>query len=148
MEADYEELARLDFLSALYLGPTGPVIPATNIDAMLIEAAKKKKQGNTAKAGVYCLKDAVLEYDGPHQAEALWQDERFRHQAMARIQLSRILRTRPIFSQWQMDVSLHVEDSLVNLKQVDEWLFIAGRQIGLGDWRPRYGRFSIASLSH
>lgn len=142
-DADHRELSRLDFQSALYMGPEGPVIPAQNIEAMLIEAAKKKRQGVVAKSGLYCTQDALLLYDGPHEADALWEDEKFRHKAIVRVQNARLVRTRPIFPEWQATITLSFEDSVVNLAQVDEWIFIAGRMIGLGDWRPRHGRFSV-----
>lgn len=142
-DSDHMELARLDFRAALYMGPEGPVIPAQNIDAMLIEAAKKNRKGMDAKSGLYCPQDALLLYDGPHDAEALWEDERFRHKAIVRVQNARLVRTRPIFPEWQSTVTVNFEDSLVNPKQVEEWFFTAGRMIGLGDWRPRHGRFSV-----
>jgi hypothetical protein len=37
-----------------------------------------------------------------------------------------------------------VETTVVNPGRVDEWMTIAGTQVGLGDWRPQHGRF-IAS---
>jgi hypothetical protein len=146
-DADYEEMARLEFLASLYIGPDGPVIPARNIDAMVIAAAKKSRKGDLAKSGVYCQTDAAMEYDGPREANALWADERFRHTALLRVQTARVVRTRPIFHAWQAIVVLQVEDSVVDLAQVDGWMFDGGRLIGLGDWRPQYGRFSVTVLS-
>jgi len=64
-EADYEELARLEFQGGLYMGQDGPVIPATCIEAMLINGAKKSKEGPKAKVGIFVTKNARLEYDGP-----------------------------------------------------------------------------------
>ena len=32
----------------------------------------------------------------------------------------------------------------INAKDVKTFLATAGEQVGLGDWRPRFGRFSIA----
>ena len=71
-DADHAELARIEFLAGLYLGPDGPVIPARNVDAMLINAAKKNREGPLAKSGVFCVGDAPLQYDGPRTAEELW----------------------------------------------------------------------------
>jgi uncharacterized heparinase superfamily protein len=54
---------------------------------------------------------------------------------------------RPIFQEWTADVRLNVEDGTVNLARVDEWMRIAGTQIGVGDWRPQYGRFTVERLT-
>lgn len=146
-DADHEEMAHIEFLASLYMGPEGPVIPTHNIDAMIIAAAKKSRKGDLAKSGVYCQKDAEMAYDGPREAEALWADERFRHMAIVRVQNARIVRTRPIFPAWQATVTIQVEDSVVDIEQVTSWMFDGGRIIGLGDWRPQYGRFSVTPLS-
>lgn len=146
-DADYEEIARLEFFAGLYMGQHGPVIPAPNVDAMLIAAAKQNRQGPLAKSGLYCAKDADMLYDGPRTAEAMWKEERFRHTAIVRIGMSKVVRMRPIFRSWSTVVTLQTEDTVVNAAQVDEWMFIAGRQIGLGDWRPQHGRFSVERVS-
>ena len=146
-DADYEELARLEFFAGLYLGPDGPVIPARNVDSLLLSAAKKLREGPLAKSGVFCQRDAALEYDGPRTADGLWADERFRHVAIVRIQTARIARTRPIFEQWAATVAVQYEDSLINAGQVDSWMQIAGPQCGLGDWRPQFGRFSATRVN-
>lgn len=146
-DADYEELARLEFLAGLYMGPNGPIIPATNIDAMVINAAKKLKEGMIAKSGVFCLSPSDMEYEGPRTAEGLWLDERFRFVALVRVSTARVARTRPIFNEWSAVVKLNIEDTAVNATRVDQWMSIAGLQVGLGDWRPQYGRFSAERIN-
>lgn len=145
-DADYEELARIEFNAGLYMGPDGPVIPAPNIDSMLTNAAKKSREGQLAKSGVFCLGDASLEYDGPRDVVGLWADERFRHVAIVRVGMARVARTRPIFREWAATVTLNIEDTVVNVRQIDEWFIVAGQQIGLGDWRPQHGRFTAERL--
>ena len=43
-----------------------------------------------------------------------------------------------------------VDDELVDQTQLETWLDIAGRRIGLGDWRPaksgHFGRFETLSI--
>jgi hypothetical protein len=95
---------------------------------------------------VFCLKSASLEYDGPRDPEGLWAAETFRHVAIVRVQMARVARTRPVFNEWAADVSLNIEDSLVNPAQVDAWMNVAGSQVGLGDWRPQHGRFTALRL--
>ena len=43
-DADYEELAKIEFFAALYIDKTGPIIPSANIDSMLVNAAKKLRE--------------------------------------------------------------------------------------------------------
>ncbi len=54
---------------------------------------------------------------------------------------------RPIFNDWSAILTLQYEDTLVNLARVDAWLDAAGTQVGIGDWRPQYGRFTVARLN-
>ena len=146
-DADYEEMARIEFYAGLYMGKEGPIIPARSVDSLIINAAKKNREGPVAKSGVFCVTDARLEYEGPRTAEALWADENFRHAALVRIQTARIMRTRAVFKQWAATIQLQIENTVVNPKQVDDWFFIGGTQIGLGDWRPQHGRFTAKRLN-
>lgn len=146
-DADHEEVARLEFFAGLYMGQDGPVLPPNMIDAMVVNAAKKSKEGPIAKSGCFCLNVNRLNYDGPRTVDALWADERFRFSAIVRVGTGRVSRMRPIFQEWTADVRLNVEDGTVNLARVDEWMRIAGTQIGVGDWRPQYGRFTVERLT-
>ena len=145
-DSDFEELARLEFMAGLYMGESGPIIPAANIDSMVVNAARKNREGKLAQSGAFCMKNAVMEYDGPRTADELWQDDRFRHVAIVRVQSARIARTRPVFNEWTATVEISYEDSVVNKAQLDSWLHIAGTQVGLGDWRPQHGRFSVQAV--
>lgn len=146
-DADYEEMARIEFMAGLYLAPDGPVVPSYVFDSMLVSAAKKSKEGPLAKSSTFCLNHARLDYDGPREADTLWQEERFRFSAIVRIGTARVARMRPRFDQWSCAMEVNVETSLVNPSRIDEWMQVAGTQIGLGDWRPQHGRFTAERLS-
>ncbi len=145
-DADYEEMARIEFLASLYMAVDGPVVPANVIDAMLVNAAKKSKEGTLAKSGAFCLDHARLDYEGPRTANDLWADESFRHVALVRVGMARVARTRPVFNVWSAIVSVNIEPALVNPTRVDDWMVVAGQQVGIGDWRPQYGRFQALRL--
>lgn len=145
-DADYEEMARIEFIAGLYISADGPVLPTHVIDATVVNAAKKSKEGTLAKSSVFCFTHSVLQYDGPRSADELWQDERFRKVSIVRVGQARVARTRPVFDAWQCVVELQVENTLVNPSRVDEWMFVAGTQVGFCDWRPQFGRFQAQRL--
>jgi hypothetical protein len=145
-DADHEEIARIEFLASLYMAADGPVIPAEVLDAVMINGAKKSKEGMVAKSGAFCLEHARLEYDGPRTADELWADERFRHVSIVRVGQAKVVRTRPIFNEWSAIVSVNIETGIVNPARVDDWWAIAGTQVGIGDWRPQHGRFQAKRL--
>ena len=66
------------------------------------------------------------------------------------VQRSRILRTRAKFDEWGVRFIVEVDQELVDKAQLSAWLDIAGRRIGLGDWRPEksghYGRFQLEAI--
>ena len=145
-DSDLEELARIEFLAGLYLGEEGPILPAMVVDACIIDAAKKGREGVLAKSGFFTVGNALLEYSGPRTGPELWADERFRFSVPARVQQARIVRTRPIFNEWAASVTAQFEDSVVNDAQVERWFHTAGALCGLCDWRPRFGRFQAKRL--
>lgn len=146
-DSDYEEMARIEFLAGLYLSPEGPVIPSYVFDSMLINAAKKSKEGMLAKSSAFCLEHARLEYDGPRDANEMWECGNFRHVSIVKVGMARVARTRPVFNDWSCIMTVNVETSLINPERVDEWMRVAGTQVGLGDWRPQHGRFTAMRLN-
>lgn len=112
----------------------------------MINGAKKSKEGMQAKSGCFCLEHSRLDYEGPRTAKELWDDEEFHFSAKVRIGQSSVQRMRPIFKDWSTIITLQYEDTLVNAARVTAWLEAAGTQVGIGDWRPQYGRFVVTKL--
>ena len=133
-------------MAGLYMGQSGPIIPAQNLDAMLINAAKKSKEGVTAKSAVFTKGHAEMIYDGPSDANQLWENESFRFAKLVKVGTARIMRMRPIFNNWQAVVEINFEPAMVNESRLMEWWNVAGSVVGLGDWRPQYGRFEVKRL--
>ena len=146
-DADYEEMARIEFFAALYLSKEdGPILPATVIDACIIEASKRNREGMLAKSGFFTTSSSRFEYDGPRTAEEMWADGRYRLSVPVRVGTARVVRTRAIFNSWQTTVSVQHEDTVVNPAQVAAWFAMAGTLVGACDWRPRFGRFQAVCL--
>lgn len=142
-DADFEEISHLEFHGGLYLNENGPILPADSIEATLINGAKKTKEGPMAKAGMFVPEHAELQYDGPRDAEKLWKEERFRFFRACRVATSKIMRMRPIFEDWSATIKVTYEDTVTSLPRVNEWVQTAGGQVGILDWRPKYGRFNV-----
>lgn len=145
-EADYEELARLEFLGGLYLNDGEPCIPGTLIEATLTEAAKKARRGQQAKAGLLADGMFPLQYEGPRDPEGLWADQNFRLVAGVKVQRNRVMRTRPIFRDWSCEVAVDFLPDQLNPGDVEEMFRTAGAVVGIGDWRPKFGRFTVERL--
>lgn len=145
-DADHEEMARLEFLGSLYLNEKGvPVIPGDLVTAMICESSKAQKLGKVFKAQVFSNGLFPLEYKGPKTAKTLWEDPSFRDVTGVVIQRNRIMRTRPKFTEWAVDVVVDYFDG-VEREEVIAAMERAGALVGLCDWRPRYGRFEVEVL--
>lgn len=142
-EDDYLQLARLEFEGGLYLDPDiGPYIPGENVEKAIIEGARITKQGKQVERGLFVTDNVVpLIYDGPRTPEALWDAENFRHTAAVRIGQQRVMRTRPVFRKWALDVEGELDPGLLAPETLQSILEDAGSMVGIGDYRPRYGRF-------
>lgn len=143
-DADHETVARLDFLGGLYHDPDiGPYIPADNIWKTLQVAARKTKQGKLVEEGVIITSDVnPLSYEGPRDAESLYADKNFVFRKTVVMQRQRIARTRPIFPQWRCAAEGILDETVLNLADLRAIADRAGNLVGLGDWRPRFGRFT------
>jgi hypothetical protein len=145
-DADFEELARLEFLGGLYLDNGEPCIPGEVIEAALVEAAKKMRRGQQAKAGIISQGNFPIQYDGPRTANELWADERFRLVAGVKVQRNKVMRTRPIFREWASEISVDFMPGQLNRSEVEEMVRTAGTVVGIGDWRPKFGRFMAQAI--
>lgn len=142
-EADLEELARLEWYGGLCTEQGKPCIPGEVVEATFIVAAKKKKRGRQAQAGVLCPSNYPLIYEGPTELEALWQDPTFRLTTGVRVQRNRVMRTCPRFWPWGCMIEIHYDPRLLNEREILDILMLAGEEVGFCDWRPKFGRFRV-----
>jgi hypothetical protein len=142
-EADFEELARLEWMGSLYLLEGKPCLPGEILEAAFLTAAKKQKKGKQAQAGIFCNHSYQLIFDGARKPDQLWSDPQYRLRATARVQQNRVMRTRPIFREWSCKIQVEYDDSLLNEEEVKYIVRVTGEIVGVGDWRPKYGRFKV-----
>jgi hypothetical protein len=163
-DSDFQLLSDLEYLGSLYTTEPlditingdgvqceggGKVCVASEvIEATLIRAAKKSRMGETFKSGLIVDTNPILESPNlPTSVTALfakrasWRDIR-----PVKVQRSTVMRTRPIFRDWSLIVSLQYMDDLITESQVKDTMTEAGQIIGICDYRPKYGRFNVEVL--
>lgn len=138
---DYSEEAE----KAIYRDENGQVYqPASHIEGAMTKAAVnfqiegkgKKTYKDLTKAAVIVEPAAI-----PHLQQKYEIDSR-----PVVIQRARIIRCRPRFDKWSLDFSLIVADDQMPLEVIQEILEYAGRYVGIGDFRPKFGRFRIVEF--
>jgi len=143
---DHAELSRLEFQASLYVNSAGEyIIPAEMIEATLINGAKKRKLGTKFKSAVFVENDGKLDYEGPKEWEKRLKDPNCVNISKVRVQQNSVMRTRPQFNVWGTTFTVLYDPELVDASDLDNAVADAGRQCGFGDWRPRFGRFTVAA---
>lgn len=60
------------------------------------------------------------------------------------IQRARVVRIRPCFSPgWHLEFEIQVIDDEIQPGLLQDVLTLAGKTVGIGDYRPRFGRFNV-----
>lgn len=141
---DHAEAARLEWTGGLYWDTDlGPYVPGDNVWRSLYDAAKKSRRGPSVKEGVIITSDVnPLAYGGPRDMDALWADENYRLMASVKVTTSRVMRCRPMFRTWSTRVHGVIDPNVIDLSDLRDIADTAGQLVGLGDWRPRYGRYT------
>jgi len=148
-DVDFEELVRLEWYGGLYVDEDGaPCWPGENIESMIKSGARTQAKGKEVEKGLLCVGNWPLIFDGPKTVDELWDlDPAYRLTKPAKVNQSKIMRTRPIFPQWELAFELQWNAAYFNREQLEHWLAVAGTDIGLSDWRPKYGRFRVLEVS-
>jgi hypothetical protein len=144
--ADHQQIAKMEWYGGLWLLDDKPCILCEAIESAFIKGANTKRKGKHAKAGFACGVSPLLQYEGPTDLAALWDNKAFRLRFPVNVHDSKVMRTRPRFQSWYVDVNVEFLPSLLNPNEVIEILEIAGMREGLGDWRPKFGKFSVTKI--
>lgn len=141
---DHVAMGEAEFMGGLYLDPdVGPYIPDLNIAATLLEGAKLNKLGMKVKRGLLITTPVnPVSYDGPRDPAQMWTSGRFAHRASVGVGQARVMRTRPVFYEWAVQADGLIDESQLDFDQLVQIANNAGDFIGIGDWRPRFGRFT------
>ncbi len=141
-DADHMEIGRIEFNGGLYTNGNGPCLPGWNILRCLQDGATRSKRGRDVLRGVYPgAETADVIYEGPREVDALWKNGTFHLRKTVGVQRSRTMRTRPLFTEWQVALPITVDPTVFDLDSLRPIWRDAGVYAGIGDMRPVYGRF-------
>ena len=142
------ELQRLEFLAGLYLDDKQRVIlPSEVIESALVEGAKKAKLGKAFKAAMSVWDAAVLEYGEQLTPAQLWEKaDTYADVRGVKVGQARVMRTRPRFNSWAATFTVHWAEDQITIEQLRTAIDDAGRQVGLCDYRPKFGRFEVVAF--
>lgn len=128
--------------------------PASHIEGALIKAAVSYKvagkRGKTYKdlfqANVF-IDPQNIPHDGFTVPEELDTDADKPLYLDARpvvVQRARVVRIRPCFKAgWKLSFEIQVIDDEIQPGLLQDVLTLAGKAVGIGDYRPRFGRFNV-----
>jgi hypothetical protein len=148
-DADYAELARLEFTGGCYYDEVhGFYIPDVCIEAALQTACGRCLKGGkkVIASGVIADGHGTFTFAGPKTPEARWVNPACFDQRMAVVGKARIMRTRPLFTDWSMTITLIYDDTKVNRETLIEAMEIWGHTLGSFEMRPKYGRFNVIGI--
>jgi len=115
---------------------------ATHIEGSIIKSATqfkmkgKKTFKDAVKAGVFVEPELI-----PHKIQEWTIDTR-----PAVVQRSRVMRSRGRLDKWELDFTMNITDERLTPEIMKEILVNAGKFVGIGDFRPRFGRFEVVKF--
>lgn len=150
----------LEWLDTMYQTESGLLYqPATHLEGSMVKAAASFKikggRGKTwkdaIKAYVYVTPDEIPHLrDGTTvqapDASLIEQPTDHLKVNVSRVVVQRaaVARSRlQILPGWELAFTIEVADEQVTLDALRQILDEAGRAVGIGDYRPRYGRFEV-----
>jgi hypothetical protein len=150
-EADHEMMAKLEWRGGLYVNEGKLIVPSDCFEASLVGAAKLSRLGKDAARGLFVEDHLLIEGDGVPESvdeaalDEMYDSRKFVFRKGVRVGTAKVMRTRPIFGTgWSARATIVFNDAVFNKQQIEDLAEAAGSQIGLCEWRPRYGRFAVS----
>jgi hypothetical protein len=146
---DEMNLSRLEWLAGIYHDEDiGPYWPGRNVKRAITKAATRFKKGDPLKHGLIVEQFKIpLEYDGPRDLDALWE-EGYRDMCGAvnsGISRGRVLRCRAMFEEWTLTFDMSWDPKACDRDTLERIVDITQVR-GLGDRRPEFGTFKAVWL--
>ena len=152
-KADKIRIRELKCYCSFWLNEEGaPTIPVSAIRAVIENGAKKFKEGGSVREGLVVEDVEAFDYDRERYGTDLEQLQKTcQFTVPVIVARAAILGTRARFDlPWSATFVLDCDDEIIDGDKLDRWLDMAGRRVGLGDWRPQksgtFGRFQVATM--
>lgn len=146
-DADYEQLAKYEFMLALYQVNNKAIIPSEIIEGNLVATAKSQRKGKLVLGSVLAAKEYfLLEHDGEQDVVKRFDNTDCRNVSSVVVQRARIMRTRPIFNKWSANIEIKYDESSIAEDELKDIISQSG-DVGIMDWRPKFGRFEVEFLN-
>jgi len=136
----------------VYKDPDGAFChPCEAFTKAMVKAVAGKKFGKmfataAIKGAVFITEPFALIEDERGNPAAKYQIDK----RPAVVGKARVPRCRPMWKPWRMRVAFEIDTAILRPEQVEESLALAGRIIGIGDYRPEkgggFGRFTAKLL--
>ncbi|WPU91788.1 hypothetical protein SNE25_20945 [Mucilaginibacter sabulilitoris] len=145
---DHALMSEIEFEASLYHdSEIGYYIPSANLDASFLASAKMFKMGTLWKQAALIPNDAKFVFKHHKMSPSdLYKSGLYSDMRTVKIGTSKTIRTRPIFKEWEIEVEVMLDEAKLNESEVDQIVNNAGLYVGLCDYRPRYGRFSVEKI--
>jgi len=141
---DLLEIARIEWLGGLYHDDSGIFLPGYNLLAALVGGGKMRKLGTALKRGAIVQEDRVpIEYAGPKKPDDLFKHKAFVDIRSVKVGTAKVARCRPIFKDWKLTFTVLYAQDTIQKSDLDLIVQDTGAMIGVGDYRPRFGRFEV-----
>ncbi len=117
----------------------GCYVPSTQIEASMREAGKNFKNGRASckalvESSVFCEEEKIpLNKREPDEVDT----------RPVCIMRNKIIRHRPKYVNWQLTFHLRFDSDRLTAEKVKNILAEAGAVKGIGDYRPKFGRFTV-----
>lgn len=150
-DTDYEELARLSWEYGIYWSSdfNDIVILSDNIERCIQLGAQKQRKGKDFAAAAFVTETEILvkhRRNGTSKAD-LYADPAYKLTKGVGVNGSRVMRIRPMVpTGWSASFTIEFDSSIIQRDLIVDALRDAGSLVGLGDWRPKFGRFEVEVL--
>ena len=146
----YALLAESQLVTSCYYDEQlGFVMNGEMIEACIKSGAKLNKLGKVIDRAIM-LTDVVFPMtikNCPANPQELAKNPDFIYAKSVKIGTARVMSYRPIFRDWSVEFGLMFDEEQITKEELLMVLENAGNLCGVGDWRPRFGRFSVEVIS-
>lgn len=142
-EDDHKEIQRIEWFGGLYNDASGIYVPTAWLLGSLIRGGVVYGRKGTAvkQSVIFTDLNVPLLHDGPASLEKMWENPKYRDTRAVAVGQKKVMRTRPKFPTWAVEANAYLDTNGLDFEVLEEIAERAGALIGIGDYRPTFGRY-------